>query len=42
MICDTRVEFKVSQTFFKKQKKSWILIISSARVYTKVPQTALK
>ena len=42
MIHDSRVKFKVSQTSIVQQtKKSQIVIISRARIYTKIPQTAL-
>ena len=39
---DLRVKFKASQTnIFQETKKSQILIISRARIYTKIPQTTL-
>ena len=42
MIRDSRVTFKVSQTnIFQETKKSQIVIISRARVHTKIPQTEL-
>ena len=42
MIRDSRVKFKVSRTnIFQETKKSRIVIISRAPIYTKIPQTAL-
>ena len=42
MIRDSRVKFKVSRTnIFQESKKSRIIIIPQAQIYTKIPQTAL-
>ena len=42
MICDSQVKFKVSRSnIFQETKKSQIAIISQARIYTKIPQTAV-
>ena len=41
MIHDSRVKFRVSQVnIFQETKKSQIIIISQARIYTENPQTA--
>ena len=42
MIHDSCVKFKFSQTtVFQESKKSPIVIVSRAQIYTKIPQTAL-
>ena len=41
MICDLQVKIEVSRiNIFQETKKSQIVIISQAQIYTKIPQTA--